>query len=277
MGFWLLEVMVDPKFDVEYLSAEDFYRKFKVFKENLNEKGPSLLLKAVENHPFQSTSLKWLSIGSGFGDMEDEIIEMLSKDSKLTIESLDCYEPGNEQFNHLRNHPFRISNQANVFHEAVLPSTQFRLPNRKVFQHLSPSGVVFILMLEEGQNDQIALRKATKAHLNFVKERDYQSVTLHGSQLANEEINSIAEEEFGLKVHEPEKYNITIDLDMADLSPSSTTSQLLSYIISVDFDTFPPQLKDIVDHWVREHGLLLKDESYQLTQTVTSLMYSKDI
>ena len=132
-------------------------------------------------------------------------------------------------------------------------------------------------MLEEGQNDQIALRKATKAHLNFVKERDYQSVTLHGSQLANEEINSIAKEEFGLKVHEPEKYNITIDLDMADLSPSSTTSQLLSYIISVDFDTFPPQLKDIVDHWVREHGLLLKDESYQLTQTVTSLMYSKDI
>ena len=57
-SFWLLEVMVDPKFDVEYLSAEDFYRKFKVFKENLNEKGPSLLLKAVENHPFQSTSLK---------------------------------------------------------------------------------------------------------------------------------------------------------------------------------------------------------------------------
>ena len=232
--------------------------------------------------------------------MEDEIIEMLSKDSKLTIESLDCYEPGNEQFNHLRNHPFRISNQANVFHEAVLPSTQFRLPkydlitmfhvhyywttkelrqeiSRKVFQHLSPSGVVFILMLEEGQNDQITLRKVTKAHLNFVKERDYQSVTLHGSRVANEEINSIAEEEFGLKVHEPEKYNITIDLDMADLSPSSTTSQLLSYIISVDFDTFPPQLKDIVDHWVREHGLLLKDESYQLTQTVTSLMYSKDI
>lgn len=231
--------------------------------------------------------------------MEDEIIEMLSKDSKLSIESLDCYEPGNEQFNHLRNHAFGISNQANVFHEAVLPSTQFRLPkydlitmfhvhyywttkhlrqeiSQKVFQHLNPGGVVFILMLEEGQNDQITLRKVTKAHLNFVKERDYQSVTLHGSRVANEEINSIAEE-FGLKVHEPQKYNITIDLDMADLSPSSTTSQLLSYIISVDFDTFPPKLKDIVVHWIRKHGLLLKDESYQLTQTVTSLMYSKDL
>lgn len=50
--------MTDQKFDVEYLSAEDFYLKFKVFKEYLNEKGPSVLMEAVESHQFQTTSLK---------------------------------------------------------------------------------------------------------------------------------------------------------------------------------------------------------------------------
>ena len=50
--------MTDQKFDVKYLSAEDFYLKFKVFKEYLNEKGPSVLMEAVESHQFQTTSLK---------------------------------------------------------------------------------------------------------------------------------------------------------------------------------------------------------------------------
>ena len=48
----------DEKFDVEYLSAEEFYRTFKVFKENLNEKGPALLVEAIESHQFQTSSLK---------------------------------------------------------------------------------------------------------------------------------------------------------------------------------------------------------------------------
>ena len=52
------------KFDVEYLSAEEFYRTFKVFKENLNEKGPALLVEAIENHQFQTSSLKVSSLGS---------------------------------------------------------------------------------------------------------------------------------------------------------------------------------------------------------------------
>ena len=54
----------DEKFDVEYLSAEEFYRTFKVFKENLNEKGPALLVKAIESHQFQTSSLKVSALGS---------------------------------------------------------------------------------------------------------------------------------------------------------------------------------------------------------------------
>ena len=58
---WLkefLSIQSDQKFEVVYLSADEYYRTFKVFKENLNERGPSLLVKALESHQFQTTSLK---------------------------------------------------------------------------------------------------------------------------------------------------------------------------------------------------------------------------
>ena len=230
--------------------------------------------------------------------MEDEIIRKISKHSALAIESLDCYEPGSEQYNHLRSHDFGLPS-SQVFHEAFMPDTNLRLPKydlitmfhvhyywttqdlrreitQKVFQHLNPGGVVFILMLEEGQNHQVALRKAAKNRFNFVKERDYQSVTLYGSRVGNQELNPVAEE-MNLKAYAPHQYNITIELDMSDLTPNSKTSQLLSYIISVNFDTFPPKMKDFVKEWVREHGLPVTKDTYQLTQSVTSLMYSKDL
>ena len=60
-AIWLkefLSIQSDQKFEVEYLSADEYYRTFKVFKENLNERGPSLLVKALESHQFQTTSLK---------------------------------------------------------------------------------------------------------------------------------------------------------------------------------------------------------------------------
>ena len=60
-AIWLkefLNIQSDQKFEVEYLSADEYYRTFKVFKENLNERGPSLLVKALESHQFQTTSLK---------------------------------------------------------------------------------------------------------------------------------------------------------------------------------------------------------------------------
>ena len=226
--------------------------------------------------------------------MEDEIIS----DSTLVFESLDCYEPGDEQYNYLRNHDFGLPS-SHIFQEAFMSGTNLRLPKydlitmfhvhyywktqdlrqeitRKLFEHLNPGGVMFILMLDEGQNHQVALRKATKEHFDFIKERGHQSVTLYGSQVSTHELNPVAEE-MNLRIYEPHQYNITVDLDMSDLTPNSKTSQLLSYIISVNFDTFPSKMKDFVIDWVRGHGLLLTKDTYQLTQTVTSLMYSKNL
>ena len=233
--------------------------------------------------------------------MEDEIIKLMSEqNTEYTLGHLECYEPGGEQYNHLKTHQFGTNIQSKVFQEAFMPSTVTRQDGydlitmfhvhyywttaelrqsvmSKVFNLLNSGGVVFILMLEEGDNHQISLRRATKELLKFNKAREYQSVTLYGRKVATEEINLVAKE-LEITAHEPTEYNITIDLDLSDLSHQSQTSELLSYIISVDFDTFPDSLKAFVVDWIKNHGSLIKEpQTFQLTQTVTSLLYTKSL
>ena len=233
--------------------------------------------------------------------MEDEIIKLVSEEStEITLGYLECYEPGVEQYNHLKTHQFGKNIQSTVFQEAFMPSTVTRQAGydlitmfhvhyywttaelrqsvmSKVFKLLNPGGVVFILMLEEGDNHQISLRRATKELLKFNKAREYQSVTLYGRKVADEEINLVAKD-FGINAHEPTVYNITIDLDLSDMIQGSKTSDLLSYIISVDFETFPESLKAFVVNWIKDHASLVKEpQIFQLTQTVTSLLYTKSL
>ena len=231
--------------------------------------------------------------------MEDEIIKMVSKHKpNFTLESLECYEPGGEQYTHLKNHHFGPEIKVNAVQEAFMPSTVTRQPSydlitmfhvhyywttpelrqsvmKKVFSLLNPGGVVFILMLEEGDNHQVELRRRTKTFLKFKQEREYKSVTLYGRKVADEEINLVAKE-VGITPHEPSQYNIAITLDLSDLTKGSEASELLSYIISVDFDTFPDILKNFVVDWIKHHGLLVKEpKTFQLTQSISSFLYTK--
>jgi hypothetical protein len=43
---------MDHKYPASYLSADDFYKTFKVFKDHLNEQGPSLFLSALKDQDF---------------------------------------------------------------------------------------------------------------------------------------------------------------------------------------------------------------------------------
>ena len=64
--------------------------------------------------------LQWLSIGTGYGDMEEKIIKSIPG---INIDHLECYEPGNEQFNHLKNVDFGLQNKPIIHHKAFDEST----------------------------------------------------------------------------------------------------------------------------------------------------------
>ena len=63
---------------------------------------------------------KWLSIGTGYGEMEEKIIKSIPG---ININHLECYEPGNEQFNHLKNVDFGLQNKPIIHHEVFDEST----------------------------------------------------------------------------------------------------------------------------------------------------------
>ena len=64
--------------------------------------------------------LQWLSIGTGYGDMEEKIIKYIPD---INIYHLECYEPGNEQFKHLKNMDFGLQNKPIIHHEVFDEST----------------------------------------------------------------------------------------------------------------------------------------------------------
>ena len=69
---------------------------------------------------FFSFLLQWLSIGTGYGDMEEKIIKSIPD---INIDHLVCYEPGNEQFKHLKSMDFGLQNKPIIHHEVFDEST----------------------------------------------------------------------------------------------------------------------------------------------------------
>ena len=67
-----------------------------------------------------SSLLQWLSIGTGYGDMEEKIIKSIPD---INIDLLECYEPGNEQFNHLKDVDFGLQNKPIIHHKVFDENT----------------------------------------------------------------------------------------------------------------------------------------------------------
>jgi SAM-dependent methyltransferase len=235
--------------------------------------------------------------------MELKILKMMKESNmKLVVESLECYKPGNVQFKHLQEVKFDdLQTPPMLRNEALLPSTDLGQANQydvitmfhvhyywttpderiqimsKLFDHLSPGGILFILILEKGADNQIAMRRFTKDMLVFDEPRDYQSVTVYGSDLANEELAPILES----KVVEAKllhKYQVSVDLDLSQIddAAASVTSDLLSYVSSVDFNPLPIEVKKAVLEWVAKHCQHKQDQVYQMQQAACALMYTKN-
>lgn len=48
----------EDMYKAEYMSADEFYKTFKIFKENLKEKGPDLVTQVLKSHEFAGTKIK---------------------------------------------------------------------------------------------------------------------------------------------------------------------------------------------------------------------------
>ena len=115
---------------------------------------------------------QWLSIGTGYGDAEHKILKYLRHNSAQNIGLLECYEPGNEQFQHLQKVDFGRGVKVRTHNEAFGPKT--KLPEKgydiitmfhvhyywisakersaimdKLFKLLIPGGKLYILMLDK--------------------------------------------------------------------------------------------------------------------------------
>ena len=114
-----------------------------------------------------------MSIGSGYGDAELKIIKKLSEKTTLTIDLLECYERGNDQFSHLSTIDFgkNVKNvqtlqedfnaNTQLLEESYDIITMFHVHYywitandraeimKKVFGSLKPEGILYILMLDK--------------------------------------------------------------------------------------------------------------------------------
>ena len=100
-----------------------------------------------------------------------------------------------------------------------------------VLEHLNPRhGMLFILILDQGEDNQIQLRRATKSKLNFEKSRHYQSVTLLANQLVHREMRKVLINKNHNLIQN--HYQISLDFDLSDdamfVDESNLTSQLIS-------------------------------------------------
>ena len=77
--------------------------------------------------------LQWLSIGTGYGEMEEKIIKGLPN---LKIDRLECYEPGNEQFKHLEEFDFGLESKPIIHHEAFDENTKLGNYSKKLCQKI---------------------------------------------------------------------------------------------------------------------------------------------
>ena len=129
-------------------------------------------------------------------------------------------------------------------------------------------------MLDKGSDNQIGLRRATKKKLKFEKPRRYDSVTLYGSDVAIQEINPVASAFQNIEIIKPYPHVITLDIDLDQaFKLKSDSSQLLSFLLQVDFDQLPMEMQKFIRSWVEENFMLVKDKQYRMLQSCIGLMY----
>jgi hypothetical protein len=132
----------------------------------------------------------------------------------------------------------------------------------------------YLFSLDQGLDNQIQLRNVTKAKLKFGKKRHYQSVTVLADQVANQEMKGVV-----LKLYETVKiiekpYDITLNFDLSD--NNDLTNQLISYVLSVNFESLPDQMREFVISWIKDNCLKIDSNNllYQMRQSVRMLLYS---
>jgi len=112
----------------------------------------------------------------------------------------------------------------------------------------------------------------------FTSSRLSQSTPLLGSEFALQEmppILSSLEEEGTVIAQDPRNYTISIDIHLSDLGQKgSITGLILSYIMSVDYDSLTGKVKTFVTNWILEHCLRVNEDTYRIRQSVVALMYS---
>ena len=289
---------VTTVYKAQFLEDDKYYSMFQTFKNHVNDKGPELLVEAISKMNIKEKSLKWLSIGSGYGDAELKIIKKLSEKTTLTIDLLECYERGNDQFSHLSTIDFgkNVKNvqtlqedfnaNTQLLEESYDIITMFHVHYywitandraeimKKVFGSLKPEGILYILMLDKGSDNQIGLRRATKKKLKFEKLRGYDSITLYGSDVAIQEINPVASAFPNIEIIKPYPHVITLDIDLDQaFKLKSDSSQLLSFLLQVDFDQLPMEMQNFIRSWVEENFMHVKDKQYRMLQSCIGLMY----
>ena len=289
---------VTTVYKAQFLEDDKYYSMFQTFKNHVNDNGPELLVEAISKMNTKEKSLKWLSIGSGYGDAELKIIKKLSEKTTLTIDLLECYERGNYQFSHLSTIDFgkNVKNvqtlqedfnaNTQLLEESYDIITMFHVHYywitandraeimKKVFGSLKPEGILYILMLDKGSDNQIGLRRATKKKLKFENPRRYDSVTLYGSDVAIQEINPVASAFPNIEIIKPYPHVITLDIDLDQaFKLKSDSSQLLSFLLQVDFDQLPMEMQNFIWSWVEENFMHVKDKQYRMLQSCIGLMY----
>ena len=121
------------------------------------------------------------------------------------------------------------------------------------------------------------LRRETKMKLSFDKPREYKSVTLIGSEVKEKEIDPVAKVYKHIGIEESIPYNISLDIKIDDtFVKKSLSNQLLSYIISVDFDSLANELQDQIRSWIKTNFKAAKDGIYTMQQSVIALTYSSN-
>ena len=136
--------------------------------------------------------------------------------------------------------------------------------------------ISYLIELEflQGSDNQIGLRRATKKKLKFEKPRGHDSVTLYGSDVAIQEINPVASAFPNIEIIKPYTHVITLDIDLDQaFKLKSDSSQLLSFLLQVDFDQLPMEMQNFIWSWVEENFMHVKDKQYRMLQSCIGLMY----
>ena len=148
---------------------------------------------------------------------------------------------------------------------------------KKLMNHLNPKqGMLFILILDQGLDNQIQLRNVTKAKLKFRNNRHYQSGPVLADQVANQEMREVVLKSYEtIKIIE-KPYDISLNFDLS--GNNDLTNQLISYVLSVNFESLSLKMREFVISWIKDNFLKIdskrKNQLYQMRQSVRMLLYT---